>query len=118
MSPRGDGGTIFDVWCGFRHFLLSALKTGFRYACGCNLPDNVMLRNVFQAVKARLGLSPEVLCEWMCHKITDIIIIMPACIYYSVTAVHSFWCGINRQSQAQVGILRNGPGPRVAGRVI
>jgi hypothetical protein len=47
-KSQGEGGTFFDVGCGFGHFMLAALNTGFSSACGCELPDKeAVQRGVF-----------------------------------------------------------------------
>jgi hypothetical protein len=92
-----QGGTLFDVGCGFGHFMLAALKTGFSGACGCELPDNEVQRGVCYEAKARLGISPDDLCEWIGSDVTKLD--LPEHLRRRITAVYSFWCGIGPEAQ-------------------
>ena len=63
-KSQGEGGTFFDVGCGFGHFMLAALNTGFSSACGCELPDKeAVQRGVFFEVQDRV--APDDPCEWI-----------------------------------------------------
>jgi hypothetical protein len=96
-KSQGEGGTLFDVGCGFGHFMLAALKTGFSGACGCELPDNEVQRGVCYEAKARLGISPDDLCEWIGSDVTKLD--LPEHLRRRITAVYSFWCGIGPEAQ-------------------
>ena len=97
IQSHGEGGTLFDVGCGFGHFMLSALKTGYSGACGCELPDNEVQRGVCYEAKARLGISPDELCEWIGSDVTKLD--LPERLRRRITAVYSFWCGIGPEAQ-------------------
>jgi hypothetical protein len=97
IQSHGEGGTLFDVGCGFGHFMLSALKTGYSGACGCELPDNEVQRGVCYEAKARLGISPDELCEWIGSDVTKLD--LPERLRRRITAVYSFWCGIGPKAQ-------------------
>lgn len=57
MKTHEVGGTLLDIWCDFRHIILSALTTGFACACGYELPDNIVHSRLFYRAKARVGLD-------------------------------------------------------------
>lgn len=97
QGKGAQGGTLFDVGCGFGHFMLAALKTGFSGACGCELPDNEVQRGVCYEAKARLGISPDDLCEWIGSDVTKLD--LPEHLRRRITAVYSFWCGIGPEAQ-------------------
>ena len=70
-KSQGEEGTFFDVGCGFGHFMLAALNTGFSSACGCKLPDNeAVQRDVFFEVQDRV--APDDPCEWITSDVTTL----------------------------------------------
>ncbi len=53
-KAHGMGGTLFDVGCGFGHFIFAALQMGYEGACGCDLPENQVQCAALTAAKAWL----------------------------------------------------------------
>ena len=95
-KSQGEGGTFFDVGCGFGHFMLAALNTGFSSACGCELPDKeAVQRGVFFEVQDRV--APDDPCEWIASDVTTLD--LPQRLCRTITSVYSFWCGISPAAQ-------------------
>ena len=97
LAAHGEGGTLFDVGCGFRHMMLAALTTGFDGACGCDLPDNAVQRQIIDSAKAQLRIDPDTLCEWIGTNVMELV--LPERLSRRITAVYSFWNGIGPDPQ-------------------
>ena len=97
LAAQGEGGTLFDVGCGFGHMMLAALTTGFDGACGCDLSANAVQRQVIDSAKARLRIDPDALCEWIGTNVLELE--LPERLSRRITAVYSFWNGIGPASQ-------------------
>jgi hypothetical protein len=55
--------------------MLSALQMGYAGVCGCDLPENQEVQcTVLTNAKARLGISPGDLCEWMGSDVMNLIL--------------------------------------------
>ena len=74
-KAHGAGGHLLDVGCSFGHFMLSALLMGYTGVCGCDLPENQDVQcTVLTNAKARLGISPGDLCEWIGSDVRNLIL--------------------------------------------
>ncbi len=96
---HGVGGTVFDVGCSFGQFMLAALLLGYKGACGCDLPENHVQCAALTAAKARPGISPNTLCEWIGSDVTNLV--LPEHLSRKITAVYSFWNGHSPAAQLQ-----------------
>jgi hypothetical protein len=96
-KAHGEGGTVFDVGCSFGHFMLAALLLGYKGACGCDLPENHQQCTALTNAKARLGISPDTLCEWIGSDVQNLI--LPERVSRRITAVYSFWIGHSPAAQ-------------------
>ena len=97
LAARGEGGILFDVGCGFGHMMLAASTTGFDGACGCDFPDNKLQRQIIDSAKAKLGIDPDTICEWIGTNVMDLV--MPERLRRRITAVYSFWNGFGPAPQ-------------------
>jgi len=98
-KAHGEGGTVFDVGCGFGQFMLAALLLGYKGACGCDLPENHQQQIALTHAKARLGISPDTLCEWIGSDVQNLILLER--VSRRITAVYSFWNGHSKAAQLQ-----------------
>jgi hypothetical protein len=97
-KAHGAGGHLLDVGCSFGHLMLSALMLGYAGVCGCDLPENQEVQcPVLTNAKARLGISPGDLCEWIGSDVMDLI--LPEHLSRRITAVYSFWNGLSVAAQ-------------------
>jgi hypothetical protein len=103
MHPVGEGGSIFDVGCGFGPVILAAMKTGFRSGYGCELPGNIMQRSVFEDARHGLGLDQQTTngpSDWISSDVLDLN--LPLYLRLLITAVFSFWNGLDAAAQLRV----------------
>ena len=103
MHPVGEGGNLFDVGCGFGPVILSAMKTGFQSAYGCELPDNIAQRGVFEIARHGLGLDRQTTngpSDWISSDVLDLDV--PVYLRHIITAVFCFWCGLDASAQLRV----------------
>jgi len=98
-KAHGEGGGCFDIGCSYGHFMLAALQMGYAAAFGCDLPENYVQCAAMEGAKARLGISPDTLCEWIGSDVTNLI--LPERISRRITAVYSFWKGHSPEAQLQ-----------------
>ena len=98
-KAHGVGGMVFDVGCSFGHFMLAALQMGYKGACGCDLPENHVQCAALTEAKARLGISPDEICEWIGSDVTNLV--LPERLSRRITAVYSFWNGLSPAAQFQ-----------------
>ena len=95
-KAHGEGGTVFDVGCSFGQFMLAALLLGYKGACGCDLPENHQQQIALTHAKARLGISPDTLCEWIGSDVQNLI--LPERVSRRITAVYSFGMATVKQT--------------------
>ena len=103
MHPVGEGGSVFDVGCGFGPVILAAMKTGFRSAYGCELPGNITQRSVFEEARHGLGLNQQKTngpSDWISSDVLHLN--LPLYLRLIITAVFSFWNGLGADAQLRV----------------